>query len=121
LTLGCGHRLEWVKVGRRLPARKRCQACEFVQGYAATRPVVYSSLLELSSSVPPADRPRALLEWVSHFLRAEDLARRIPGLDGGLALCLADVGGAYPVPLHDDQWSSQSRLASGFLFGDNRP
>lgn len=104
LDLECGHRLEWVRVGRQFPRKKRCQACEVVQTYSATRPSVYSSLLELASMVPPEDQPRAILEWISHFLRAEELVRRIPDLDGGIALCLADMGGAYPLPLHDDDW-----------------
>jgi hypothetical protein len=104
LDLECGHRLEWVQVGRRLPKRKHCQACELVESYAATRPHNYAGLLELSLKVPPEDRPRAMVEWILHCVRAEVLQRKMPGLDGDIALCLTDRGGAYPLPLHDDGW-----------------
>jgi hypothetical protein len=111
LDLECGHRLEWVRVGRRFPARKRCQACELVQTYAATRPRTYCGLLELALKVPAEDRPRTMVEWVSHCLRAEELLRKIPGLDDGIALSLTEGDGAYPLPLHDDDWSPPKWLA----------
>src|SRR5689334_19570368 len=98
--LECGHRLEWVRVRGTLPKRKRCPACELVQHFAATNPGTYSSLLELSAMVPVEDQARAMMDWISHVLRAADMGRRIPGLDGGLALCLTAMGGTYPFPLH---------------------
>lgn len=97
LDLACGHRLEWVYVGKTLPARKRCWLCEYVQHFANSRPSDYAYLLECSASVPHEDRANALFGWVVHCLQADDLRHKIPGLDLAVAFRLTEREGPYPL------------------------
>lgn len=97
LDLACGHRLEWVAVGRKMPVRKHCWQCEFIQNFANAHPRSYTELLQLLTRVPQEDRANALFDWISHCLKAKELCRKIPGLDSGIALRLADNCGAYPL------------------------
>jgi hypothetical protein len=95
--LACGHRLEWVYVGKTLPARKRCWQCEYIQQFATARPSDYAYLLQRSTKVPHEDRPTVLFGWIVHCLKADELCRKIPGLDVGVALRLTETSGAYPL------------------------
>jgi hypothetical protein len=106
LDLDCGHRLEWVRVGRRFPKKKRCEACEVLQAFAERRSEDYSKLLRMSCKVPLDDRPRALFEWVCQIARHFDLQSRIPDLDSRIALDLAQMPGTYPLSLDPDDWEN---------------
>jgi len=97
LDLACGHRLEWVYVGKKMPARKHCWQCEYIKNFADAKPSDYACLLQRSASVPPEDRSNALFGWIVHCLKAVDLCHKIPGLDPGIALDLTDSGGSYPL------------------------
>jgi hypothetical protein len=111
LHLECGHSLRGVRVRQRrpFPRRKRCEACELVQHYATARPQDYAELLERSWDIPADDRPQALLDWVYQCARAEELMNKMPGLDGDIALRLAEEGESYPLPLGDDDWDQPRR------------
>lgn len=108
LDLECGHRLEWILVKRPFPKRKRCEYCEGIKEFATDHPGDYSTLLDLSHMIPLEDRPQAMVEWVSHICRAIELYRKIPGLDTGIAMRLADRGGSYPLPLSEDDCGNSS-------------
>jgi hypothetical protein len=104
MDLECGHTLSWVAVGERMPFRKRCQMCELIQTFSLKREEDYAALQSLTLKVPPEDRPRALLEWITHYLRAENFQKRIPDLDFFIAMRITDEGSLYPLPLDEDDW-----------------
>jgi hypothetical protein len=97
VDLACGHRLEWVYIGKTMPARKRCWKCEYVQNFANARPSDYDYLLERSATVPHEDRPNVLFGWIVHCMKAYDMCRRMPGLDVGIALRLTEGQAPYPL------------------------
>ena len=102
MDLECGHRLEWVYVGDKLPRKKRCRYCETITTFAKTSPEDYSELVKSLRMVPPDDRPKAMYGWVVHCLRSYEFCHRIPGLDPVIAWQFADLGGLYPLPTDDD-------------------
>jgi len=74
LDLECGHSLQWVYVGKRLPSKKRCHFCETIAGFAVGHPHDYCQLVGFLSNVPADDRIGALDGWVAHCLRSYDFA-----------------------------------------------
>jgi hypothetical protein len=91
LGLECGHRLEWVTLGK----RKACRYCELIADFAQQRPAEYNLLVRLLRKIPMDDRADVLLGWVRDINNAEFLMKL--GTGAPYCLYLAEGPSSYPL------------------------
>src|SRR6516164_8316072 len=91
LGLECGHRLEWVTLGK----RKACPFCEYIADFAVRRPWDYNRLVRLLHKIPMDDRADVMVEWARQFDNAFELWKR--GVDVFHSVALVEGPGSYPL------------------------
>lgn len=91
LGLECGHRLEWVTLGK----KKACPFCECIAGFAGQQPAFYNTLVRLLQKIPMDDRANVIVEWICQIVNGEEIWKRGVGADYSLAL--AQEPTSYPL------------------------